>query len=166
MNLLKFINTNEAFLLLKHNIFDLSVQVVYYYLIVILFFKLLSRIWIKCDFRFTLYETNSRVILSVYVWKCYLMILSNDLHLFLCSQIVNIFNLFITYGDTFLPSPGSYDELYYEIIRVHQIFDNLYSLGMLLFLFLYTFFLYRKIFHESLIWIWFWFSFRFSLYFK
>ena len=44
-------------------------------------------------------------------------------------QVVNIFNLFITYGDTFLPSPTSYDELYYEIIRVHQIFDNLYSMG-------------------------------------
>lgn len=47
----------------------------------------------------------------------------------LASQVVNIFNLFITYGDTFLPSPTSYDELYYEIIRVHQIFDNLYSMG-------------------------------------
>lgn len=28
-----------------------------------------------------------------------------------------------------MPSPTSYDELYYEIIRVHQIFDNLYSMG-------------------------------------
>jgi len=45
-------------------------------------------------------------------------------------QIVNIFNLFITYGDTFLPNPNSYDELYYEIIRMHQVFDNLYSMGM------------------------------------
>ena len=42
---------------------------------------------------------------------------------------MSIFNLFITYGDTFLPSPTCYDELYYEIIRVHQIFDNLYSMG-------------------------------------
>ena len=48
----------------------------------------------------------------------------------LAIQVVNIFNLFITYGDTFLPSPTSYDELYYEIIRVHQIFDNLYSVAM------------------------------------
>ena len=45
------------------------------------------------------------------------------------TQVVNIFNLFITYGDTFLPTPGSYDELYYEVIRVHHVFDNLYSLG-------------------------------------
>ena len=28
-----------------------------------------------------------------------------------------------------MPSPTCYDELYYEIIRVHQIFDNLYSMG-------------------------------------
>jgi hypothetical protein len=48
-----------------------------------------------------------------------------------CLQVVNIFNLFITYGDTFLPCPTSYDELYYEVIRVHQIFDNLYSMGEL-----------------------------------
>ena len=46
---------------------------------------------------------------------------------------MNIFNLFITYGDTFLPNPNSYDELYYEIIRMHQVFDNLYSMGKLLF---------------------------------
>lgn len=47
--------------------------------------------------------------------------------------MVNIFNLFITYGDTFLPNPSSYDELYYELIRMHQVFDNLYSMGMYLF---------------------------------
>lgn len=48
----------------------------------------------------------------------------------LACKVVSIFNLFITYGDTFLPSPTSYDELYYEIIRVHQIFDNLYSMAL------------------------------------
>ncbi|XP_003741198.1 armadillo-like helical domain-containing protein 3 [Galendromus occidentalis] len=47
-----------------------------------------------------------------------------------CSQIVNIINLFITYGDTFLASPPSYDELYYEIIRCNQVFDNLYSTAL------------------------------------
>lgn len=41
--------------------------------------------------------------------------------------------MFITYGDTFLPTPSSYDELYYEIIRMHQSFDNLYSMGKLSF---------------------------------
>nr|XP_033797033.1 armadillo-like helical domain-containing protein 3 isoform X2 [Geotrypetes seraphini] len=46
----------------------------------------------------------------------------------LALMIVNLFNMFITYGDTFLPTPSSYDELYYEIIRMHQIFDNLYSM--------------------------------------
>jgi len=70
MNLLKFIISNESYLVTKYPVFDLAIQ------------------------------------------------------------IVNIFNLFITYGDTFLPSPTSYDDLYYEIIRVHQIFDNLYSLAL------------------------------------
>lgn len=27
-----------------------------------------------------------------------------------------------------LPSPTSYDELYYEIIRMHTVFDNVYVL--------------------------------------
>ncbi|XP_059152994.1 armadillo-like helical domain-containing protein 3 [Physella acuta] len=48
----------------------------------------------------------------------------------LASKVVNIFNLFVTYGDTFLPNPTSYDELYYEIIRMHQIFDNVYSMAL------------------------------------
>lgn len=46
----------------------------------------------------------------------------------LALMVVNLFNMFITYGDTFLPTPSSYDELYYEIIRMHQVFDNLYSM--------------------------------------
>lgn len=45
-------------------------------------------------------------------------------------QVVVIFNLFVTYGDTFLPSPSSYDELYYEIVRCHQTFDSLYSISL------------------------------------
>lgn len=48
----------------------------------------------------------------------------------LANQVINIFNLFITFGDTFLPSPSSYDELYYEIIRMHQVFDNMYSMAL------------------------------------
>lgn len=47
----------------------------------------------------------------------------------LSVRVVNILNLFITYGDTFLPTPGSYDELYYELIRMHVVFDNVYSMG-------------------------------------
>ena len=35
----------------------------------------------------------------------------------ICSQVIQIFNVFITYGDTFLPSAMSYDELYYELVR-------------------------------------------------
>lgn len=48
----------------------------------------------------------------------------------LSSKIVTIFNTFITYGDTFLPNPNSYDELYYEVIRMHQVFDNIYSMAL------------------------------------
>nr|CAG4638292.1 EOG090X027A [Cyclestheria hislopi] len=48
----------------------------------------------------------------------------------LATQAVNIFNLFITYGDTFLPSPQSYDDLYYEIIRMHSAFDNLHAMAL------------------------------------
>ncbi|XP_060719399.1 armadillo-like helical domain-containing protein 3 [Tachysurus vachellii] len=46
----------------------------------------------------------------------------------LALQVVHLFNMFITYGDTFLPTSSSYDELYYEIIRMHQVFDNLYCM--------------------------------------
>lgn len=38
--------------------------------------------------------------------------------------------MFITYGDTFLPSTQTYDELYYEIVRTHQVFNNLYTMGL------------------------------------
>ncbi|VDO94273.1 unnamed protein product [Soboliphyme baturini] len=35
----------------------------------------------------------------------------------LCQKIVVILNVFITFGDTFLPYPWLYDNLYYEILR-------------------------------------------------
>uniref|UniRef100_A0A6M2DYT5 Putative conserved secreted protein n=1 Tax=Xenopsylla cheopis TaxID=163159 RepID=A0A6M2DYT5_XENCH len=47
----------------------------------------------------------------------------------LLLRVVNVFNLFITYGDTFLPTPSSYDELYYELNRVANVFDNLYLMA-------------------------------------
>uniref|UniRef100_A0A3P8U416 Armadillo like helical domain containing 3 n=1 Tax=Amphiprion percula TaxID=161767 RepID=A0A3P8U416_AMPPE len=50
----------------------------------------------------------------------------NIVHLTLL--VVNLFNMFITYGDTFLPTSNSYDELYYEIVRMHQVFDSLYCM--------------------------------------
>ncbi|KYQ94419.1 hypothetical protein DLAC_04715 [Tieghemostelium lacteum] len=40
---------------------------------------------------------------------------------------VNIFNLFINYGDSFLSSPNDYSDLFYEIIRSGKVFDNLYQ---------------------------------------
>lgn len=46
----------------------------------------------------------------------------------LIQSAINIFNLFIMFGDAFLASDKSYDQLYYEIIRQHMVFDNLYLL--------------------------------------
>lgn len=90
------------------------------------------------------YQKKCRVRLQ-YAWKdlwtalmnLLKFVLSHESHLLkkhnifhIASKVVNIFNLFITYGDTFLPNPTSYDELYYEIIRMHQVFDNVYSMAM------------------------------------
>ncbi|XP_075676447.1 armadillo-like helical domain-containing protein 3 isoform X1 [Dermatophagoides pteronyssinus] len=46
------------------------------------------------------------------------------------QQIIIIFNIFILYGDNFLHNDHCYDELYYEIIRMHTIFDNLNSFAL------------------------------------
>jgi len=47
----------------------------------------------------------------------------------LASRIINIFNLFITFGDTFLRTPEAYDEVFYETVRCYHVFDNLYAFG-------------------------------------
>lgn len=49
----------------------------------------------------------------------------------LAIQIINIFNLFITYGDTFLATTNSYDELYYELNREEKVFTELHAMGKL-----------------------------------
>ncbi|XP_030373871.1 armadillo-like helical domain-containing protein 3 [Scaptodrosophila lebanonensis] len=51
---------------------------------------------------------------------------SNIFHLAL--QVVNIFNLFITYGDTFLATTNSYDELYYELNREEKVFTEIHAM--------------------------------------
>lgn len=38
--------------------------------------------------------------------------------------------MFITYGDAFLATPSSYDELYYDLIRTYNVYENLYTLGV------------------------------------
>lgn len=48
----------------------------------------------------------------------------------LSIEIARIFNLFITYGDTFLPSPAAYDDLYYELIRMRKVFDDIYIMAL------------------------------------
>ena len=48
----------------------------------------------------------------------------------LCHQAVNLFNLFIMCGDSFLATTNYYDELYYCILQSSTaVFDNLNSLG-------------------------------------
>lgn len=72
-------------------------------------------------------ETDAEQI-YVFFSLCLIHLISTRCLLF---QVVNLFNMFITYGDTFLPTSNSYDELYYEIVRMHQVFDNLYCMGTL-----------------------------------
>lgn len=48
--------------------------------------------------------------------------------LLLANNIVNLFNLFIIFGDTFLYTPSDYDNLYYELLRNHDLFNNLIKL--------------------------------------
>lgn len=47
----------------------------------------------------------------------------------LATQVVNIFNLFIAYGDTFLKRTTMYDELYYELNREEKIFSEIHACG-------------------------------------
>lgn len=46
----------------------------------------------------------------------------------LAIQVVNIFNLYITYGDTFLATTNSYDELYYELNREEKVFSEIHAM--------------------------------------
>lgn len=54
----------------------------------------------------------------------------------LATQVVNIFNVFIAYGDTFLKTTKNYDELYYELNREEKIFSEIHAMGKLIALFL------------------------------
>uniref|UniRef100_A0A0K8TR82 Armadillo-like helical domain-containing protein n=1 Tax=Tabanus bromius TaxID=304241 RepID=A0A0K8TR82_TABBR len=47
---------------------------------------------------------------------------------YLSLQVINIFNLFITYGDTFLATTNSYDELYYELNREEKVFSEIHAM--------------------------------------
>ncbi|KAL5962528.1 Armadillo-like helical domain-containing protein 3 [Taenia solium] len=44
-------------------------------------------------------------------------------------KIVGIFNFFITFGDCFLTDPNTYDDLYYELIRMKDVVERLIQFG-------------------------------------
>ncbi|CAG8599254.1 9681_t:CDS:10 [Acaulospora morrowiae] len=41
---------------------------------------------------------------------------------------INILNICITFGDSFLPDPAAYDNLFYEIVRTDEVFKNLHEI--------------------------------------
>ncbi len=53
--------------------------------------------------------------------------------------MINIFNLFITFGDTFLRTPEAYDEVFYETVRCYHVFDNLFAFGKSIFFCIFIF---------------------------
>lgn len=60
-----------------------------------------------------------------FVISCDSNLMSKGHNLFqLYSKIIIAFNIFITYGDAFLPNPESYDYLYYDLMRMRIVFDN------------------------------------------
>ena len=93
--------------------------------------------------RIICYQKKNRVRLAYqwkWLWNAFISLLKflvqnetqfvKKINIFpLCLQVVHIFNIFITYGYAFLPTSGSYDELYYEIIRLRQVFADLYTIG-------------------------------------
>ncbi|CAH8568711.1 unnamed protein product [Schistosoma margrebowiei] len=48
----------------------------------------------------------------------------------LMEKSLQIFNFFILHGDKFLQSPDVYDNLYYELIRMHLLVENLYEYSL------------------------------------
>lgn len=92
------------------------------------------------------YGMVGRIILFV-IWECFCLALISLLKFLqncesqltkhrdlfqLASKVINIFNLFITFGDTFLRTPEAYDEVFYETVRCYHIFDNLFAFGKII----------------------------------
>lgn len=53
----------------------------------------------------------------------------NNFHIISSTQIINIFNFFISFGDAFLKTTQMYDELYYELNREEKIFSEIHAFG-------------------------------------
>merc|ERR1719336_198437 len=99
---------------------------------------------LSCIHRLLVYQKRCRVRISYNwrdLWSTLIALLkfmvANESNLIkkvnvftICAQVVTIFNVFITYGDTFPPTASSYDELYYELVRCHHTFDNFHSMAL------------------------------------
>ena len=109
LNLLKFFAASEEHLLPKFNIFIVAIEVYHLY---------------NYTYSTVLFLYILQLAYSL-VFGSFPIILAFTSHL----QVVKIFNLFITYGDTFLPSPTTYDELYYELIRMQKVFEDAHAMG-------------------------------------
>ncbi|KAF7491037.1 hypothetical protein SSS_01812 [Sarcoptes scabiei] len=74
---------------------------------------------------------SALIILIKFLLNYETLLLKNNFNLFEVSyKIISIFNMFILYGDNFLHNDICYDELYYEIIRMNSVFNNLNTFAL------------------------------------
>uniref|UniRef100_A0A1Q3FXX5 Armadillo-like helical domain-containing protein n=1 Tax=Culex tarsalis TaxID=7177 RepID=A0A1Q3FXX5_CULTA len=94
--------------------------------------------------RIIIYQKRCRIRL-MYPWKTVWTAIISMLKFIMCQEqqlvkkmnifnlltkVINIFNLFITYGDTFLATTSCYDELYYELNREEKIFSEIQAMAL------------------------------------
>ncbi|OON20162.1 hypothetical protein X801_03961 [Opisthorchis viverrini] len=91
------------------------------------------------------YQTKHRIRLDFdwkQLWEALLSLLQfvlnldknsapSNVSLSLMQQILDVFNFCILHGDNFLQAADVYDDLYYELIRMRGLFDNVYEHGLL-----------------------------------
>ena len=128
---------------LASTLFDLIIEFIVSHMIKQKFPIELYHLGVGIIHRLLVYQKRCRVRLS-YDWKLLWSALINLLKFLvyqepylvkkcnifaLATQVVNIFNLFIAYGDTFLKKTSMYDELYYELNREEKIFSEIHACG-------------------------------------
>ncbi|KAL1285028.1 UPF0668 protein C10orf76 -like protein [Trichinella pseudospiralis] len=75
-----------------------------------------KRCKVRLEFQWSTLWNVLFTLLRYVVNNCQMLIAEGDVFE-LCSQVLVILNVFITFGDTFLPQTEIYDELYYELLR-------------------------------------------------